>query len=408
MLSEVNYQLSTINYNRVEYNLKEFLFEKLFKKYFDILQNKFTISQNELMHYLFVFLLSLPIYMVFILSVFRNIIPTDFMNVLEIYLAVIIIYCFWNVKRFHINMIAATFLVTISFFYFKDIGLDPSTKTTMFAFIATLGYFSILMWFFYCIYYQYITYEKNTVGLIMFAKKYAIEKFQSEFVASCLKVNRNATRKSLIHDINSFYDAIKIEWYGTNLSKTIGEYCEDKFKHTKCDRPVVSHTVGDFNKGFVMIHSDICLPIFEMNREIPVIYIKGLDNHITRTLDFARKSKIGTDVHGNKYIYPTTPYLNSYELELFTHADNIVSAFNPSNIKHMRLNDLIQNMNIIDKVNDCYGDFLHRIKETIDRVKSNREETEIEINLAQDIEKYNYILEIYKKVYTEKTNKTDN
>lgn len=373
-----------------------FLKIKLFH-YFKLLLDEYCITYKEFYTYLKIFLFSIPIYLYFLLKTYELFIPvSSITRFLGIYTLGMGIYSFLTVYKYFKEKLFLSLFLILGYIYFEKVSLVSFDNAVKVGFYITLLYFLGIYLIIYNRYYNFVTCKDNPAGLIMFAKKYAIKKFKSEFIASCLKVNENATRKLVKRDLDNFYKTIKFEMKTANINKTMETYVEERFKET-VKKEAFSKLVGNFHKGFVPIAEGIKLPICAFDNGVPVVYIKGLDNHIVNTIDFARKCKIGTDINGQKYIYPITPYLNRYELALFNEADNIVYGFDKEVLKRKSKNEILKIISVLDKVISCYNDFYNRIKETINGISLNRNETEIEIELKKDIENLSNILDAYKR-----------
>ena len=357
--------------------------------------NEYCITRDELKSYLDVFLLSIPVYLYFILKLFEPNALEFLTSIFGVYTIVYGIYEFFTSYKNIQEKLPVAVIVTIGYVYYQGISVIPILDAAKFGFFITLFYFIGVYTIIRNRYYNLVNCSENPAGLAMFAKKYAVMKFQSEFVASCIKIKNEATRKSIKNDIDEFYKQIKCELCEANINKSITEYSEEKMKKEQW-REEVSFGTGDSGKGYVTLAEGIKLSVCEFNGGVPVVYIKGLDNHITNTTEFARKCKVGIAVNGQNFIYPTTPYLNRFELALFTDVDNILSRFTEERVKALDVKTIHKEIIDLDKVLHCYHDFLNRIKETFDRVKPERNETSIERELRHEIERMTGIFNIYK------------
>lgn len=376
---------------------------KLLQRYLNLLLDEYSLSREEFKSYLAILFLSIPVYFYFVSKVFESVIPAAIIDVFGFYTVGYAIYSFITAYKVLKEKLILSLSLVVSYAYFQSSSFDYNNAIGL-GFFITVLYFLVLYWIIYNRYYNLYSCKDNPAGLTMFAKKYAIMKFKSEFVASCLKINEDATRRSVKNDLDKLYKSIENELCASKTNKSIAEYSEEKIKRSS-EEEITAKAVGNFNKGFITLAGGIKLPIYEINGGIPMIYIRGLDNHITKTTEFARKCKMGTDINGQKYIYPITPYLNQYELAMFTDVDNIVNRFKEDMLKVLDKNRLSKHINTLDKVIDCYNDFYNRIKDTIDAIGIERVETEIERSLYQDIEKLSSILSIY-KLYLERSEDT--
>ncbi len=364
---------------------------KSFGRFFDRLLDEYCVTKNELVGYALILLLSFPVYIYFILKVFQPHIPLIIVNLLGFYTIGFAVFLFLTANRFLAERLSLSVMLIILYVYFgstSDITLSNTIET---GFLLTILYFLVVYFVIHNRYYNYTKCKDNPAGLAMFAKKYAMMKFNSEYVASCIEISDDAARNKVKKDIDILYSTIKRELCNQSRGKSVAEYSEERLKKMSC-----VGGAGDFNKGFVTLPGGIKLPVCEFNGGVPVVYIKGLDNHITNTLDFARRCKVGTDANGQSYIYPVTPYLNRYETSMFIDSDNIVNRFKEDALECIDRKCVTNHINTLEKVIGCYCDFLNRTKETINNICSDRVETEIERGQRQDIERLSSILNIYR------------
>lgn len=368
---------------------------KFFERYFKQLLDQYCLTPIEFKSYLEVLLLSMPVYFYFVLKTFELFVPSGLISLLGIYTICCSVFAFLTAHRYLKEKLVVSISLIVIFVGFQNIELDSFGASLTVSFFTTIVYFLAVYLIIYNRYYNYATCRDNPAGLVMFTKKYAIMKFKSEYVASCLKINENATRRSVKIDLDDLYNRLKCELCEARIDKTITEYSEERLKKSS-EVEAAGRVLGNFGKGFITLAGGIRLPIFEVSGGVPVVYIRGLDNHITKTTDFARKSKVGIDINGLNYIYPITPYLNRYELALFTETDNIVNRFNETAVKSADRNQIMNYISVLDKAIACYRDFYGKIKDTIDSVYTDRIETEIERGLRHDIDRLTKILDIYK------------
>lgn len=364
-------------------------------KNFERFSDEYCITNDELKSYASIILFSIPIYLYFILKLFEHNIPSIMVELFGVYTIICGIYAFFTSYKNIQEKLTVAIVLTVGYVYCQQISQIDFFEALKYSLIITPFFFFGVYMVIRNRYYYLVNCSQNPAGLAMFAKKYAVMKFKSEFVASCVKIKDEATRKSIKDDIDQFYNQIKCELCESHINKTITEYSEEKLKQEKQREEVVLDT-GDFAKGYVTLTEGIKLPVYEFNAGVPVVYIKGLDNHITNTTDFARKCKVGIALNGQNFIYPTTPYLNRYELELFTEVDNILNRFREQRVKSLDVNTIHKEITVLDKVLHCYNDFMNRIKDTFDKIMPERIETSIERDYMHDIERMTGIIEIYK------------
>jgi len=357
--------------------------------------NEYCITRDELKSYVDVFLLSIPIYLYFVLKLFEPNALEFLTGILGVYTIIFGIYEFFTSYKNIQEKLPVAVILIIGYVYYQGISVIAILDAAKFGFFITMFYFLGVYTIIRNRYYNLVNCSENPAGLAMFAKKYAVMKFRSEFVASCIKIKNEATRKSIKNDIDEFYKQIKCELCEANINKSITEYSEEKMKKEQRQEEISLDT-GAFVRGYVTLAEGIKLSVCEFNGGVPVVYIKGLDNHITNTTEFARKCKVGIAVNGQNFIYPTTPYLNRFELALFTDVDNILSRFKEERIRSLDVKTIHKEITDLDKVLHCYYDFLNRIKETFDRVKPERNETSIERELRHEIEQMTGVFNIYK------------
>lgn len=381
---------------------------KLPQKLLTVLLEEYCLTYKEFGSYLMIFLLSIPIYIYFFAKACLPDFPGLIVQLLGYYTVVCIVYLFLSVRKSIEEKLSLSLLLTISYTGLKNSPPFSHQTAAAAGFLITVAFFLVLYLIIYNRYYNLTVYKDNPAGLVLYAKKYAVLKFNSEFVAGCIKIKDNAKRSSVRKDIDKFYDSIKRELSQSGANKSIAEYSEEKIKKMGLNGSTGVNPQSNFNKGYVTLVEGIKLPVQDFNGGVPVVYISGLDNHITNTLGFARKCKVGIDSNGQNYIYPTTPYLNQHETSLFTDADNIVNRFSESKLKLIDKNQMKKDIGILDKVEGCCNDFLKRIKETFDIINSQRLETEIERSLRQDIEKISGILSIYKLQVEQKESGSSN
>jgi len=385
--------------------------EKLFKNYnikhtlkkFEKLVDEYCITKDEIKSYAAIFLFSIPIYFYFVLKLFEHNMPSFVIQILGFFTIACGIYSFFTSYKNIQEKLPVAIVLTIGYVYYQQMPEIYILDAAKYSFLITLIYFLGVYLIIKNRYYNLVNCSDNPAGLAMFAKKYAVMKFQSEFVASCIKIKNEATRQSVKNEIDELYNQIKCELSEAHINKSITEYSEEKLRQVQ-KREEITIDIGDFAKGYVTLTEGIKIPICEFNGGVPVAYIKGLDNHITNTTDFARKCKVGIALNGQNFIYPTTPYLNRFELELFTDVDNIINRFREERIKALDVNTIHKEIASLDKVLHCYNDFLYRIKETFDRISQERIETSIERDYQHEIDRMNGIIEIYKLEAVKKEN----
>lgn len=365
--------------------------------------NEYCITKDELKSYLAIVLFSIPVYLYFILKLFEHNVPSIMVDLFGVYTIICGVYAFFTSYKNIKEKLPVAIVLTIGYVYYQQISGVAFSDALIYCLVITL----IFLFGIYMIirnrYYYLVNCSENPAGLAMFAKKYAVMKFKSEFVASCIKIKNEATRKSIKDHIDEFYNQIKCELSEAHINKSITEYSEEKMKQEQQRGEILQNT-GEFVKGYVTLTEGIRLPICEFNGGVPVVYIKGLDNHITNTTDFARKCKVGIALNGQNFIYPTTPYLNRYELALFTDVDNILNRFREERIKALDVNTIHKEIINLDKVLHCYNDFYLRIKETFDKIMTDRIESSIERDYHHEIDRMAGIIAIYKLEAARKEN----
>lgn len=357
--------------------------------------DEYCVTKDEVKNYAGFFIFSIPVYLYFIFSLFQSSVPEVLTDILGIYTIIVGIYSFFTSYKNIQEKLPIALLLILGYVCYQELPEMSIFNSARYGFLITLLYFIAMYAVIRNRYYNFSNCTENPAGLVMFAKKYSVMKFQSEFVASCIKIKNDATRKSIKKDIDEFYNQIKYELSETHASKSITEYSEEILKKEQ-QQERAFHEIGDFSKGYITLTEGIKLPICEFNGGVPVAYIKGLDNHITNTTDFARKCKVGIDVAGQNFIYPTTPYLNRFELALFTDADNILNRFREERVRMLDTKTIHKEITDLDKVLHCYNDFLNRIKETFNRIKQERIETGIEREIKQEIQRIMAAIDIYK------------
>ncbi|MGE5328649.1 MAG: AAA family ATPase, partial [Deltaproteobacteria bacterium] len=368
---------------------------KPISKRIEKLTDKYCITREEIKSYINILAYSIPIYLYFVLKLFANNIPNIFVEMFGIYTIIFGIYTFFTSYKNIQEKLPVAVILTVGYVYYQQIPQIYLSDAVKDGFLITLIYLAGVYIIIRSRYYNHVNCSEDPAGLAMFAKKYAVMKFKSEFVASCIKIKSDSTRKSVKSDIDQFYNQIKCELGEAHINKSITEYSEEKLKQ-EYKREKIAIDIGDFGKGYVTLTEGIKLSICEFNGGVPVAYIKGLDNHITNTIDFARKCKVGIAINGQNFIYPTTPYLNMFELALLTDVDNILNKFQEERVKGLDVNTIHKEIASLDKALHCYNGFFCRIKETFDKIKLERTETSIERDYCHEIERMAGVIEIYK------------
>lgn len=358
------------------------------KKLIDRILERYMITYDELIDYFKILLYTAPVYFSFMLK------GVPFLNIsgiIEVLFTVyVILFLGYNIFTIKNNVklkLIVTLMTGFIYMIFDNLSFPTPDEQMSILFFGTILYILLMTLYIRNKYYNKGIERGDLSLFVLFAKRYALYKFNSEYIASTYNVRENATRRDIKNDLDDLYKTHLNELKRNKIKgKSLKEYSEERVKMREQMKS------GAYGLGTIDLGQGIKLPISEYDNHLPVVKIEGINNNITNTISFARKCRTGVDAQGNKFVYPITPYLNEKEIDFLYDSENVILTAKDRNLQYKEINQLRNYINILNKAIDCYNDYYDKVKETIDKQLENRQETVVEHGFDEIIKKYIEIL----------------